>query len=194
MSVLEKNQKEIEAFEDFRFPVDDPEADMSFEEIRKKREQSQWNNPVTKHAAKYFINKIGNFKIFTYLQIIEPLRPIDILDKCIEQLLNSRNLNSSFAGYEYKNNFWMKNKKGYKLIVPKEETKKPRQYRKKILREDCGAALASRKSVLFKKNKLYSKPFEIISYSGVRGLLDIHYPDDIKLGETLVKKFKLQLK
>jgi len=41
MSVLEKNQKEIEAFEDFRFPVDDPEADMSFEEIRKKREQSQ---------------------------------------------------------------------------------------------------------------------------------------------------------
>ena len=36
MSVLEKNQKEIEAFEAFRFPVDDTEADMSFEEIRKK--------------------------------------------------------------------------------------------------------------------------------------------------------------
>jgi len=39
MSVLESKQKEIQAFEDFRFPVgnDDPEADLLFEEIRKKR-------------------------------------------------------------------------------------------------------------------------------------------------------------
>ena len=39
MSILESKQKEIQAFEDFRFPVgnDDPEADLPFEEIRKKR-------------------------------------------------------------------------------------------------------------------------------------------------------------
>ena len=41
MSVLESHQKAIDAFEDFRFPVDDAEADMPFEEIRKLRKQSQ---------------------------------------------------------------------------------------------------------------------------------------------------------
>ena len=43
VSILESKQKEIQAFEDFRFPVDndDPESDLPFEEIRKRRKEGK---------------------------------------------------------------------------------------------------------------------------------------------------------
>ena len=148
---------------------------------------------VLKHAAKIYENKFGEFDIYAYMQVTEPLRPINIIDRCIYNLKKNNKLSSSFAGYEIKNNFWMQFKKNYKLIIPDSETKKPRQLRKKIFREDCGVALASRRVNLKNSSKIFSKPFQIIPYSGVRGLVDIHTKEDLKLAETLIKKFKLKI-
>lgn len=139
------------------------------------------------HAAKYISQSQFNFDYFCYLQITEPLRPKHILQKCIDNLKKNKKLNSSFAGYVLKKNFWFKSKKDYKLISSLSESYLPRQKRKPIYREDCGVALVSKKSVLMKKNKLYSKPFKIVPYESYSGLLDIHSKTDVKLGELIHK-------
>ena len=138
-----------------------------------------------KHAARYILNNGYDFEIFSFLQITEPLRPKGILDKCINKLKNNQKTNSVFAGYVLKN-FWIK-KFRYKLITPLTETIIPRQKRKIIYREDCGIALASRKNVLIKRNKLYCNPISIIPYQSYEGLLDIHHKSDIHLGNFLKK-------
>lgn len=139
------------------------------------------------HAVNFFLNKYGDFEIFSFLQATEPLRPQKIMDKCIKILLNNKNIKSAFAGYEYKKNFWIDVNNKYKLLSPHVERNKPRQIRKPIFREDCGMALASRKKIILKKNKLFESPFEIVPYSSFHGFVDIHKLEDIKLAEILIK-------
>ena len=105
------------------------------------------------HAAKHIIEKGYDFNIFGFLQITEPLRPKFILDKCIQKLKNNKKINSVFAGFTFKKNFWIYNNRNFKKISPVLESTLPRQMRKIIYREDCGVSLASRKNVLLKKKK-----------------------------------------
>ena len=140
-----------------------------------------------RHAALHMIKKNYDFDIFCYLQITEPLRPKNILEACIKNLKKNKNLNSSFAAYVMKKNFWLGNGNNLKRISPESESIYPRQKRKPIYREDCGISLASRKKVLIQYKKLYIKPIKIVSYSGYAGLLDIHSKKDIYLGKTLNK-------
>lgn len=139
------------------------------------------------HAAKYIIDMGYDFDIYGFLQITEPLRPKLILDKCIKKLKNNRKINSAFAGFTFKKNFWVNKKTNFKMISPILESTLPRQKRKIIYREDCGVSLASRKNVLLKKNKLYTEPVSIIPYNSFEGLLDVHSKKDILLGEYLSK-------
>ena len=140
-----------------------------------------------RHAALKMIKKNYDFDIFCYLQITEPLRPKNILEKCIKNLKKNKNLNSSFAAYIMKKNFWFDNGKKLKMISSLRESYSPRQTRKPIYREDCGISLASRKKVLIQNKKLYIRPIKIVSYSGYAGLLDIHSKKDIYLGKILNK-------
>ena len=142
------------------------------------------------HAVKFFLKTHGDFEIFTFLQVTEPLRPHKIMDKCIEILLNKKKINSAFAGYEYKKNFWMGNNNKYSLLSDINERNKPRQKRKPIFREDCGVALASKKDIVLKKNKLFDHPFKIVPYSSFHGFIDIHKLEDVKLAEILIKNIK----
>ena len=128
-----------------------------------------------------------NFDIYGFLQITEPLRPKFILDKCIQKLKKNKKINSVFAGFTFRKNFWINKNKNFKIISPVIESTIPRQKRKIIYREDCGVSLASRKNVLLKKNKLYIDPVSIIPYNSFEGLLDIHSKKDILLGEYLSK-------
>ena len=139
------------------------------------------------HAAKYIIDMGYNFDIYGFLQITEPLRPKFILDKCIQKLKKNKKINSVFAGFTFRKNFWINKNKNFKIISPVIESTIPRQKRKIIYREDCGVSLASRKNVLLKKNKLYIDPVSIIPYNSFEGLLDIHSKKDILLGEYLSK-------
>ncbi len=140
-----------------------------------------------RHAALHMIKKNYDFDIFCYLQITEPLRPKNILEKCIKNLKKNKNLNSSFAAYIMKKNFWSHHGKKLKMLSSLRESYSPRQTRKPIYREDCGISLASRKKVLIQNKKLYIRPIKIVSYSGYAGLLDIHTKKDIYLGKVLNK-------
>ena len=57
------------------------------------------------HAANEYEKRFGDFDIFAFMQATEPLRPKNILTKCINLLLRNKKLNSAFAAYEYKKNF-----------------------------------------------------------------------------------------
>ena len=142
------------------------------------------------HAAKKFEKKFGNFDIFAFMQATEPLRPKNILLACIKALVNNKKINSAFAGYEYKKNFWIQDKKKFKLLSPLKNIGLPRQskLKKKIFREDCGVSLVSRKRVLMDMKKIYAQPLKIIPYNTMHGFLDIHSKKDIRFGESL-KKF-----
>lgn len=148
--------------------------------------------PALIHAANDFENRIGNFDIFAFLQVTEPLRPKGILKKCFDIISKNKRINSVFAGYEYKKNFWIKDKEKFKKISPKKNNSLPRQSKKKktIYREDCGISLVSRKKVLLKYKKLYAQPLEIIPYNTEHGFLDIHTKSNIIFGEMLAKFLK----
>ena len=142
------------------------------------------------HAAKEFEKKFGNFEMFAFMQATEPFRPKNILSDCINTLLNNKKLNSVFAAYEYKKNFWIQDKKKFKLLSLKNNIGLPRQskIKKIIYREDCGISLVSRKKVLLDMKKIYAQPLKIIPYNTMHGFLDIHSKKDVKFGESL-KKF-----
>ena len=114
------------------------------------------------HAANQIVKNEFDFEFFCYLQITEPLRPKNILQDCIKNLKSNSKINSSFAGFVLKKNFWTSHKNDYKLISSLSESYLPRQKRNPIYREDCGVALVSRKNVLIKNKKLYQKPFKIV--------------------------------
>jgi CMP-N-acetylneuraminic acid synthetase len=139
------------------------------------------------HAANYMLKNNYDFEIFSYLQITEPLRPKNILAKCINNLKIDDKINSSFAGFEMKKNFWFQYNRDFKMISYVGGSKLPRQKRKAIFRQDCGIALASRKKVLINMKKLYVNPIKIVPYSGYEGLLDIHKKKDITLAKYLKK-------
>ena len=142
------------------------------------------------HAAKKYEKKFGHFEMFAFMQATEPLRPKNILADCIKTLLRNKKLNSAFAAYEYKKNFWIQGKKKFKLLSPKNNIGLPRQSKTKkiIYREDCGISLVSRKKVLLDMKKIYAQPVKIIPYNTMHGFLDIHSKKDVKFGESL-KKF-----
>lgn len=148
------------------------------------------SEPALLHAAKYFIKNIGEFDIYAYLQITEPLRPKNILNLCIKKLIDNKRIDSAFAGYEMHKNFWIKRKNFFKRISPLNEINLPRQIKKAIYREDTGVALASRFKFLKQLNRIGSNVY-IAPYNSFGGIIDIHTSKDLKIANfILTKKIK----
>lgn len=145
--------------------------------------------PALLHAAKYFIDNIGKFDIYAYLQITEPLRPKNILNLCIKKLMNNKKIDSAFAGYEMHKNFWIKKNNSFRRISPSNEINLPRQIKKPIYREDTGVALASRFKFL-KKLKRIGKTIYIVPYKSSSGIIDIHNKEDLKIANFILKNTK----
>ena len=83
--------------------------------------------PALIHALKVFEKKYGKTDYYSYLQVTEPLRPKNILDKCIKNILSDSKIDSSFAGYVLHKNFWKKTGKKIKRISGNSNTNTPRQ-------------------------------------------------------------------
>ena len=188
--------KKIKAITDIIISTDDPKVVkiaeknkciVIFPRPKKLSNDTASSFSALYHAAMQMLKNNYDFEIFAYLQVTEPLRPKNILKECINNLINDKNINSSFAGYKVKKNFWFHTGASYKMISQLSDSFLPRQKRKPIFREDCGIALASRKEVLINKKKLYTNPIKIVPYSGYEGLLDIHSKKDIILAKTLKK-------
>ena len=101
------------------------------------------SEPAIKHALENFIKRKGKIDIYAYLQVTEPIRPKNILDKCIKNLVKNKSIESSFAGYVMHKNFWIKKQNKYlklnksKSIFYLGKTSKniPRRYRYKFSKQ-----------------------------------------------------------
>ena len=61
-----------------------------------------------KHAIKIYEDKFGKTDIVAYVQVTEPFRPKNILDKCIENLKKNKKIDSCFASFYQKKIFGSK--------------------------------------------------------------------------------------
>ena len=141
----------------------------------------------------YFKKEKIDIDIYAYLQVTEPFRPNKILDKCIKNLINDKNIESSFAAYEMHKNFWKKTAKTkkYIMLTDKSERYKPRQVKNPIFREDSGISLASRYKILKTKKQRIGDKVILVPYNGVSALVDIHSIDDLNLAKKIYdSKFK----
>lgn len=123
--------------------------------------------------------------IFVYLQLTEPFRPKNIIDECIECLLNDTRFDSAFAGYKTHKNYWIEGEnKEIKKISPNAESSKPRQEKKPVFREDTGIALAVRSKVFLSGKRIGDKP-KIIPYESLHSIIDIHTQKDLDFAEFI---------
>ena len=143
--------------------------------------------PALIHALKVFEKEFGKTDYYSYLQVTEPLRPKNILDKCIKNILSDSKIDSSFAGYVLHKNFWKKTGKKIKRISGNSNTNTPRQKKPPVYREDTGVALASKSIILKKYKKRIGKNVKIEPYENLTGLIDIHTIKDIRLAEKIIK-------
>ena len=129
--------------------------------------------------------------IFVYLQLTEPFRPKDIIDKCIESLLDNPYVDSAFAGFITHKNYWIENNNNIRKISPVLESFKPRQQKQPVFREDTGIALASRGKVFLSGRRIGDNP-KIIPYSSLHSTIDIHTKNDLEFAE-LIEDFILKV-
>tara|TARA_B100000003_G_C10900762_1_gene359163 strand:+ start:657 stop:1328 length:672 start_codon:yes stop_codon:yes gene_type:complete len=137
-----------------------------------------------KHALKIYENKYGKTNIVAYAQVTEPFRPKDIMDKCINTLIKNSKVDSCFASFKQKKNFWIMKNNFLKRISPYDERFKPRQIKKPTYREDTGIALATR-SKFIRKGERIGKKVKCISYEDPKYNIDINNIEDL----NLAKKF-----
>ncbi len=142
-----------------------------------------------KHALKVFEKNFGKVDYVSYLQATEPFRPPEILDKCYTKILKNKKIDSCFAAFEQKKNFWKFKNQRMIRITDKSERYKPRQQKKTILREDTGVALVT-KSKFIRKGERLGKNISCIKYSKSIYNIDINYPEDLKLAKLINKNFK----
>ena len=157
-----------------------------FPRPKKYSQDGSRSEPAIKHALDLFIKAKGKIDIYAYLQVTEPLRPKRILDRCIQNLIKNKKIDSSFAGYTMHKNFWALKKGTFKKLNFSKIDHKPRKNRESIFREDSGIALASRYR-LIKKGIRIGKKVKIEPYSGPEGLVDIHDSKDLKIASKIIK-------
>mgnify|MGYP001279991451 FL=1 len=139
-----------------------------------------------KHALiQYERLKKIKFDYCIYLSPCDIFRKPEWIDKGIRMILNNRNLDSVFVGYETHKNFWeIKNGKWSRV---KSWMKKysSRQVRNKIYREDTGLFSIS-KSNLWRKGKRIGNNIDIIINNDELSSVDIHEKKDLKLANLII--------
>ena len=137
---------------------------------------------VVEYYEKEFSN---NYEFVLYAQATEPLRPIGLLAKAINEY-RSGSFDTVFAAFAYHKNFWIVDDNGPKRITNNGESSLPRQIKQPIFREDTGICLISSPDVI-RSGKRIGETVKIIPYEHIGALLDIHSRKDFLLAEYLIK-------
>ena len=105
-----------------------------FPRPKKYSQDGSRSEPAIRHALDLFAKAKGKIDIYAFLQVTEPLRPKYILDRCIQNLIKNKKIDSSFAGYIMHKNFWALRKGIFKKLNFSKIDHKPRQNRESIFR------------------------------------------------------------
>ena len=137
------------------------------------------------HALNQLNEKENYFPdIIVYLQVTEPFRPKNIIDNCIQHMLNNDKLDSVFAGHIKHKNYWEEVDGKFVQLSQVSQSTLPRQIKKPVLREDTGVALATKSAVVLAGKRL-GENIQIVPYEYDLGFIDIHTDFDLKLSNLL---------
>lgn len=163
-------------------------AEVPFLRPKPLSNDSAKSESALKHAISW-LNENENYEpdIVVYLQITDPFRKKDMIDKCVEKLINNPKLDSAFMALTTHKNYWRKKNGKFIKLANDIESDAPRQIKEPIYREDTGIALASRVEVI-KSGKRIGDNAEIIPYEQKADFIDIHSEFDLWLSEQLINE------
>ena len=148
------------------------------------------DDATSESALKYtveWLNANENYHpdIIVYLQITYLFRTVEMIDDCVNALVQDEKLDSAFMGHITHKNFWMENDGNFSPLNPLFNNHDPRQVKRPVYREDTGIALATKAEVI-KSGKRIGKNVKIIPYESDTNFVDIHSKFDLSLSELLV--------
>lgn len=165
--------------------VDD--ANLSKVEVHLRPNELSGDEVTTKDTLKYVYDSLADESkkadFFVYMQITEPVRPIGILDKCIEAY-NHNDCDSVFAAYEMHKNFWTPSGSNLSRLSEKSQVELPRQKKIPIYREDTGICSVISPKVFASGDRIGEKPFAVV-YDHPGAFIDIHNESDLKIAEKI---------
>ena len=163
-------------------------AEVPFLRPRHLSNDSARSESALKHTISW-LNENENYEpdIVVYLQITDPFRKKNMIDKCVEKLINNPKLDSVFMALTTHKNYWRKKNGKFIKLANDIESDAPRQIKEPIYREDTGIALASRVDVI-KSGKRIGDNAEIIPYEQKADFIDIHSEFDLWLSEQLINE------
>tara|TARA_B100000579_G_scaffold422752_1_gene425104 strand:- start:473 stop:1174 length:702 start_codon:yes stop_codon:yes gene_type:complete len=155
------------------------------------------DNITSEKVLQYTLKKIEKIKkikydYVLYLQVTEPFRNKNIIDRCIYKILKNKKIDSVFAAKPYKKNIWYKKNNKIIRLNYFERYGIPRQKKNLLYREDTGIACISKASFIRKGLRLGNN-VEIVKHHNDFDYIDIHNKNDLYLSNIILKKkiFKL---
>ena len=160
--------------------------------LRKKKYAGDFS--TTEETLVEFLKKLKSkldYKpdIIVYLQATDIFRKLKLVNKCIDNLVKNKKVDSSFIVTPLHKNFWNIKKNNFKRIN-KKDIYLPRQKKTPIFREDTGLCLATRSYCINLKDRIGKKIMPVINTSKV-DMVDIHTSDDLKIANSIIKKLKI---
>ena len=137
----------------------------------------------------YICQKLGNeylnqFDYGVYMQITEPYRPHDILERCSKLYLESEH-DCVFAAAEYHKNFWTLQGSQLRRLQDGNKPDAPRQEKNTLIREDTGICLVASLELLRSGRRIGNNP-GFVFYNHIGMFVDIHTQQDLDFAEKLL--------
>lgn len=166
-------------------------AEVPFLRPKNLADDTATSEVVLKHAVEW-LRDHENYKvdIVVYLQTTDLFRSKDMIDDCVEVLLNQPEIDSAFMGLEVHKNYWRKENGEFKRLASDIPYGIPRQQREPLYREDTGLALATRSAVILAGNRVGENAY-IVPYEQKVDFIDIHTEFEKWLSEILITDGKI---
>jgi len=149
---------------------------------------SATSETALRHAVEW-LSTYENYSadIVVYLQITDLFRTVEMIDLCVEALINDHSIDSAFMGLIMHKNIWRKIGQKYMQLADDIPYGLPRQEKEPLYREDTGIALATRKEVVLSGRRI-GENCKIVPYEQDVDFIDIHTEFDLWLSEVLITK------
>lgn len=140
---------------------------------------------VLMHAVEWIEgHESKSYDILVYLQVTDPFRSKNIIERVVRALIDNPDLDSVFAARPEHKNYWTYQDGQYRPLG--RHCYLPRQQKPLIFREDTGTALATRIDVI-KQGRRIGERVEIIPHEGVGDEVDIHDEFDLWLANQIIE-------
>ena len=140
------------------------------------------------HAIKWLIEE-ENYEtdVVVYLQVTDLFRTPEMIDQCVQALVENPEIESAFMGHIEHKNYWRETHEGFERLAKDMPYGTPRQKKEPIYREDTGVALATRSQVILAGKRIGDR-CQIIPYDHGAHFIDIHTEFDLWLAHVLIEQ------